>query len=174
MSLVNGLVVQKSRIVIAGALNRHLPTLPKDQRWQLVQKWGLPIKRASKISYPREPSEADIQSYLAVELQKAGFDARLEVTVRGEEKNYRLDIVVFEDGKAMWVVEVKKHSKKAITRQATSFMNLEEVKSQAIDYSAYCAFVDVVCGMKAAKRYIHSRMYLPENRPKSQKRWRII
>lgn len=65
------------------------------------------------IQYPQMDSEFEIQAYLFAKLKAAGFDVRGEVQVHGmfglrkAKASCRFDIVIYENGVATLIIEVK-------------------------------------------------------------------
>ncbi len=84
-----------------------------------------------EISYPKKVSEFEIQATLYSKLKLLGFDVKGEVTHRleGQEKGFRqcrFDLVIFEKGKAVFIIEVKNHNKTSFTtRQDRKYSKYE-------------------------------------------------
>jgi len=97
--------------------NKLLNSLEK--RYREIRDVPEPIfnkPKRYKIDYPKHSSEAEIQAELWKILKNIGYDVRLEV-VHLREKNItnklkrvksRFDLVVFDNKKAVCIIEVKK------------------------------------------------------------------
>lgn len=94
-----------------------------------------------QIKYPTKESEFEIQATLFNRLKELGHDVRGEVTDRqeGREKGFRqsrFDIVVFENKKAKFIIEVKNYKK-------TNFTTRQDVKySQYEAELIYCSSIE--------------------------------
>jgi len=167
---------RRSRELIISVLNDYLPTVKPLKRRKLLERWRICQKPGSKLPYPRQPSEADIVFYLAKNIEQAGFDVRLEVSVRRDDTTHRFDLVVYDEHVAILLIEVKKHAHGAVRSwkgQERPVIAPGALEKQLEKYSCFRVPIDVVCGMKAAKQYVSGKLFAPYNRS-TKKLWRII
>jgi len=105
------------------------------------------------IPYPTQHSEFEVQAWLYMALREAGIDVRGEVKTmfapksRGAKAQFcRFDLVVFTDGKATRVIEVKA----ADVRHKTGVDNTR----QATRYRTYGVPVTFAYGMDGAEHVL--------------------
>jgi hypothetical protein len=100
--------------------------------------------------------EIVVQANLFVDLRKLGLDAQVEVWASGHQKD-RFDIVVFEQRRAVRIIEVKKRPTGGVTRTAAEFVcwhKSQRTENQLKSYRAYGIPVDLIQGAQRAKEYL--------------------
>lgn len=75
------------------------------------------------IKYPEKDFEIDTQTHLLILLREMGYDAKQEVKF----KNNRFDIVIFEEKKAICIIEVKNHKRKYIGSPALPSLQTKQL-----------------------------------------------
>lgn len=138
----------------------RLARLKKRRTRKLQRKYKAKENSELHKMLPRngsEPTEFEIQSYLYHELQALGFEVRGEQTTRCGTAIF--DLVLFEDGIAARVIEVKK-TLEALLRGPLKKPN-KAVSDQCSRYAEFGCPVDLVCGMKEARAYVAAAGSLP-------------
>jgi hypothetical protein len=106
-----------------------------------------------KLTYPKDASEFEIQSFIYTELRKRGLDARGEV--RTTSSKSRFDIVVFDaEKKPIRIIEVKVNRLKKNTRNESEQKEISRRVEQLARYARQGVQIDVVFGMKEAAEYV--------------------
>ena len=107
-----------------------------------------------EIAYPAVESEFEVQAFLFSELRRAGFDARGEVQVHGlfgqraAKASCRFDIVIFEDKRAVMVLEVK-------ARPVIHKSGVENTR-QGKRYPRFGVPVQFIYGMNDARKFLRT------------------
>lgn len=102
------------------------------------------------IKYPYKESEFEIQAAIFNRLKELGYDVRGEVTdIQPErEKGFRqsrFDLVVFENKKAKFIIEVKNYKK-------TNFNTRQDLKY--LQYEAELIYCSSINGIEDLIKYI--------------------
>jgi hypothetical protein len=111
-----------------------------------------PISNRNRIKEPSWSSEFEVQAWLLTSLRAIGLNARGEVKAAfaGEKRSVcRFDIVIFEDGIAREVIEVK-------ADQVAHKKGLEATR-QAKRYTTFGVPVTFIYGMADAAEFVNQR-----------------
>lgn len=139
-------------------------------------------KEIALLVYPgTTASESEIVFFIATAIKSHNLDCRLEVSSRGGKKaarqlglnaplkpsENRLDIVIFNEDKTVRrIIEVKKYrltSRRTVKGGKQKRANTpSKVKNQLKRYLQFGP-VDLVCGMKAARKYVENTEFLSES-----------
>jgi response regulator RpfG family c-di-GMP phosphodiesterase len=111
-----------------------------------------PKSKPGKVTYPDSYSEFEIQSFLHTALREKGYDARGEVrTTTGKS---RFDIVIFEQKKAVRIIEIKKGKVGGHTKKKHEQSQLLAQELQIEKYRQHGLPVHHILGMDAAVEYV--------------------
>jgi hypothetical protein len=112
-------------------------------------KFGKP-RTAAHIRYPAAASEFEIQAAIYAGLKELAYDIRGEVA----EGDCRFDLVVYlEDRKPVRIIEVKKYRPNEGPKEHRNRAK-QSNQCQLQKYEQFGVPVDVVAGMKNARKYI--------------------
>ena len=129
-------------------------TLERRGQWKGGKAEVVVADVPSDILYPDDPTEFEIHSVLYTGLRALGIDARCQVKVRGGSAV--LDIVIFEERKAVLIIEVKRAGVGPIGKQVKR-------------YAKYGVPVVVVRGEKRATKMLEDAaaglLLLPRKTP---------
>ena len=113
-----------------------------------------PESHMYEIKYPEIESEFEVQAFLYSELKKKGIDARGEVQTHGafglrpSKASCRFDVVVFENKKAILILEIK-------ARKVRHKNGVENTR-QGMRYPNFGVPVQFIYGMSDAIDFLES------------------
>lgn len=117
-------------------------------------KWGDKSsrnKRKREFGYPGDASEFEVQSFLFWSLKQLGYDVRGEV----RSKFGRFDLVIYDSNRdPTRIIEVKKWTHEALRTSKKRCRDIPRQRLQIIRYERAGVPVDLVAGMKNARKYV--------------------
>ena len=101
-----------------------------------------------EVVEPKGDTEFEVQAYLWNELRKLGVNARGEVKTQHSKRTWvRFDIAIFDNGKLIWIIEIKRNP----IKHKTTWEDTRQGKR----YNEFGVPVNIIYGMPQAQEFLN-------------------